>query len=273
VELEVPLSVAAFQALVVEAGGLTVAIPGDAVRRAVRVRASDLVASASGMALPWEGRLLPFIPLERLVGGAPGRGARDLWSAAVLAGVAVGVDRLVGSQRIVVQPLPELAGASPIVAGAAQDAAGNPRLVLDPGALAEAALAAGAEAPAEPEARPPILVVDDSLTTRMLEQSILESAGFEVDLAVSGEEALGKARRRRYSLFLVDVEMPGMDGFELVEQVRSDPLLRDIPAILVTSRSAPADRRRGAEVGAAGFVVKSEFDQADLLSRIRRLLG
>jgi two-component system chemotaxis sensor kinase CheA len=115
--------------------------------------------------------------------------------------------------------------------------------------------------------------VDDSLTTRMLEQSILESAGFEVDLAVSGEEALGKARRRRYSLFLVDVEMPGMDGFELVEQVRSDPLLRDIPAILVTSRSAPADRRRGAEVGAAGFVVKSEFDQADLLSRIRRLLG
>jgi two-component system chemotaxis sensor kinase CheA len=107
----------------------------------------------------------------------------------------------------------------------------------------------------------------------MLEQSILESAGYDVDLATSAEEALEKARRRRYALFLVDVEMPGMDGFAFVERTRGDPTLRDVPAILVTSRTSPEDRRRGEQVGARAYIVKSEFDQADLLERIRKLVG
>jgi two-component system, chemotaxis family, sensor kinase CheA len=119
----------------------------------------------------------------------------------------------------------------------------------------------------------PVLVVDDSLTTRMLEQSILESAGYEVDLATSAEEALVRARERGYGLFLVDVEMPGMDGFEFVAKTRADPLLRDTPAILVTSRGSPIDRRRGQDAGASAYIVKGEFDQGHLLQTIRELLG
>jgi two-component system chemotaxis sensor kinase CheA len=117
-----------------------------------------------------------------------------------------------------------------------------------------------------------MLVIDDSLTTRMLEQSILESAGYEVDLAVSGEEALEKAQRQRYGVFIVDVEMPGMNGFEFIARTRSDPVLRDTPAILVTSRTDPQDKRRGKEVGARAYIVKTEFDQAELLDAIRRLV-
>ncbi len=107
----------------------------------------------------------------------------------------------------------------------------------------------------------------------MLEQSILESAGYEVDVAVSAEEGLEIARRKRYSLFLVDVEMPGMDGFSFVERIRSDLELRDIPAILVTSRAAPEDRQRGRDAGAQGYIVKGEFDQAALLTMIKTLVG
>jgi two-component system chemotaxis sensor kinase CheA len=107
----------------------------------------------------------------------------------------------------------------------------------------------------------------------MLEQSILESAGYDVELAVSAEEALTKIRNRRYSLFLVDVEMPGMDGFEFVAQTRSDAALRDIPAILVTSRNTVEDRRRGEQVGAPAYIVKGEFDQENLLKVIRTLIG
>ena len=83
---------------------------------------------------------------------------------------------------------------------------------------------AGTSGPARAE--PPLLVIDDSLTTRMLEQGILETAGYEVDTAASGEEALQKARQRRYGVFIVDVEMPGMDGFEFIEAARADARLQ-----------------------------------------------
>jgi two-component system chemotaxis sensor kinase CheA len=97
--------------------------------------------------------------------------------------------------------------------------------------------------------------------------------GYEVDVALSGEEGLQSARRKRYALILVDVEMPGMDGFTFVEQIRADPTLRDIPAILVTSRAAPEDLQRGRDVGAQGYMVKSEFNQSELLAMIRPLMG
>jgi two-component system chemotaxis sensor kinase CheA len=222
--------------------------------------------------------VLPFVSLARLLGASGARGRNGQPRIAVLvrgdAGVAaLGVDRMLGTTTVVLRPLPELAPASPIVAGAALDAEGNPQLVLDPDALvAEARRAQPSEA--EPvRGAQSVLVIDDSLTTRMLEQSILESAGYDVHLATSGEEALEKARARRYALFLVDVEMPGMDGFTFLEHKRADPTLRDIPAILVTSRGAPEDVQRGRDAGACHYVVKSEFDQAQLLERIRALVG
>jgi two-component system chemotaxis sensor kinase CheA len=106
----------------------------------------------------------------------------------------------------------------------------------------------------------------------MLEQSILESAGYDVDLATSAEDGLEAARKKRYSLILCDVEMPGMDGFAFVERLRADPQLRDTPALLVSSRASPADFQRGREAGAQGYIVKSQFDQVALLSQIARLL-
>jgi two-component system chemotaxis sensor kinase CheA len=187
--------------------------------------------------------------------------------------VVVGVDRLLGTVNVVLRPLPELAPALEIVAGASLDAEGNPQLMLDPDALVAVA---SQRMPTNHETevqRAPILVIDDSLTTRMLERSILESAGYEVDVAASGEEGLEKARRKRYGLFLVDIEMPGIDGFTFIERTRADPALRDIPAILVSSRASPEDRRRGEEVGALDYMIKSEFDQGALLGRIREQVG
>jgi len=177
-----------------------------------------------------------------------------------------------GTARIVLRPLPQRMTASPIVAGATLDAEGNPQLVLDAdGLIAVTQRGAGGALDPSPDRRL-VLVVDDSLTTRMLEQSILESAGYEVDVALSGEEALAIVRRKPYALILVDVEMPGMDGFTFIERIRSDADLQHIPAILVTSRAAPEDFQRGRDVGANGYVVKSEFDQAELLSMIKPLM-
>jgi two-component system chemotaxis sensor kinase CheA len=107
----------------------------------------------------------------------------------------------------------------------------------------------------------------------MLEQSILESAGYDVDAASSAEEAWAKAGERHYGLFVVDVELPGMDGYEFLARARADPALSAVPSILVTSRGSPEDRRRGEELGARAFIVKSEFDQARLLRTIRELMA
>jgi two-component system chemotaxis sensor kinase CheA len=274
----VPLSIASLDAVLVETFGAAASIPLDAVRRTLRVTAGDIVRTAQGDSVFYDGKVIPFVPLSRVLRQGAG-GAREArsWSAVIVEGAggmaALGVDRMLGMANIVFRPLPDLAPASPVIAGASLDAEGNPQLVLDCDNLV--AEAQRSEAPAdEPAAHPlPILIVDDSLTTRMLEQSILESAGFEVGTAASAEEALEEARRKRYALFLVDVEMPGMDGFTFIERVRADAALHGIPAILVTSRAHPEDRQRGKEVGAQGYIVKGEFDQTEFLQHVRRLIA
>jgi two-component system chemotaxis sensor kinase CheA len=277
VEIVVPVMLAAVDALIVESAGRTVAIPLDAVKRTVRVAIDEVVESPEGASILFEGKVVPFAPLERAMAQAAStrEGAR-FWSAVVIEGAtalaAVGVERLRGTQNVILRPLPQLTPCDATVAGASLDAEGHPQLVLDPHGMVEQIRRSG-PAPRAVATRTPILVIDDSLTTRMLEQSILESAGYEVDLAVSGEDGLERARKRRYALFLVDVEMPGMDGFTFIERVLGDPVLRSIPSILVTSRASPEDRRRGQDVGARAYIVKGEFDQAELLEKIRLLVG
>jgi two-component system chemotaxis sensor kinase CheA len=277
-ELVVPVSLSSLEVLVVEAAGRTAAIPLGSVKRTVRLVHGDLSETAEGASVLFEGRAIPFVALERALRIDAGRsdGARPR-SAVVVEGsnalCALGVERLRGTEAIVVQPLPDLAPVDPVVAGASLDAEGNPRLVLEPEGLVKEALRKEPISRRAATVRPPILVIDDSLTTRMLEQSILESGGYDVDLATSGEEALEKAMKRPYSIFLVDVEMPGIDGFEFIERTRSDPVLREVPAVLVTSRTSPEDRQRAEHLGAAAYIVKSEFDQTELLDRIRRLVA
>ena len=278
-EIQVPVSLASLDGLVVEAAGALAAIPLDAVRRTLRVRDADVARSAEGDSILHEGKVIPFVPLERSLrrSGSVLR-KRRAWSAVVIqAGersVAIGVDKLIGTSSIVMRTLPGVVQADAVVSGASLDAEGNPQLVLDPnGLIASGERDRGTGPVSDPTQRAPILVIDDSLTTRMLEQSILESAGYAVEVSVSAEEGLSKAHERRYSLFIVDVEMPGMDGFEFVTRTRADPALRDIPAILVTSRNEPEDKRRGEQAGARAYMVKGEFDQAVLLQTIRKLIG
>jgi two-component system chemotaxis sensor kinase CheA len=278
VELCVPVALSSMAVLFLEVGGTATALPLASVRRTLRVAPGEVSRSGDHDVVFDGSEVVPFLPLASLLRREPRRGPARACSAVVVqdgAGrVAVGVDRVIGVESVLVQPLPPLCPPSPLGAGLSLGARGVPRLVLDPEGLARAVRAGARSSPRAVAAAPPrILVVDDSLTTRMLEQSILESAGYEVDLAVSAEEALARASQRRYALFVVDVEMPGMDGFEFVARTRADPGLRGTPAILVTSRSSAQDRQRGEEAGARAFIVKSEFDQAQLLRTIRELMG
>jgi len=279
VRLMVPLPSASLQALMVEAAGVMASIPLDAVQRTLRHGAQEIARTAQGDSMVQDGQVIPFVSLSRLLQpAAPSRvGRTGRTGCAVIvhgagAAAAIGVDRLLGTASVVLRTLPEFAPTTRVVAGASLDMEGNPRLVLDPDGLVSAAQRAGPQAQQPETERAAVLVVDDSLTTRMLEQSILESAGYLVHAAASGEDGLEQARRHRYALFLVDVEMPGMDGFTFIERARADSALRDVPAILVTSRSSLEDRQRGKEVGAQDYIVKSEFVQAEFLQRVQQLV-
>ena len=288
IEVQVPVSIAALQGLVLEAGGERVSIPLDAVLQTLRIRDADVARSAEGDSILHAGQVIPFLSLElllsRLGSGGPNIGNRvkpGIGSAVVIQAegqcIALGVERLHGAANIVMRALPSTVEVDAVVAGASLDAEGTPQLVLDPAGLvayAEGSRGETFNSDAQAHAqRAPILIIDDSLTTRMLEQSILEAAGYQVVLAVSAEDGLAKANAHRYSLFIVDVEMPGMDGFGFVAQTRADPVLCNIPAILVTSRDAAEDRSRGQQVGASAYVIKGEFDQMQLLQTIRTLIG
>lgn len=277
--VDLPVTLSTLEVLIVESSGQQVVLPLDSVMRVVRTEAAAVRATAQGEELHLDRAVLPYAGLHRFLPAAALKNStrRRYVTAIVIQGengpAAVGVDRLLGVTESVVRPLPALADIAAHVTGVSPQASGPPRLILDARALARAIDHVGAESAESAAARAPILVTDDSLTTRMLEQSILESAGYTVDTAVSGEEALKKLREKPYALMLVDVEMPGMDGFAVIEHLRRDPLLRTLPAILVTSRESREDRQRGVAVGANDYVVKGDFDQRRLLQRIRELLA
>jgi two-component system chemotaxis sensor kinase CheA len=117
-----------------------------------------------------------------------------------------------------------------------------------------------------------VMVVDDSITTRTLEKSILEANGYRVRLSVDGRDAIAQLRSEPADIVVSDIEMPHLNGFELVQSMKQDKALAEIPVVLVTSRDDPADKERGLLLGADAYVVKQRFDQDELLRTIRQII-
>lgn len=280
--LQCPPSLVTLRAVLAAVGSELVALPTSSVERLRRIRPHEIatiegqpvVASPHGplklVALAalagWAAAVPPPVPLPviQLV-----HGGRRL---------AVAVDRFLGEDELVLRPL-RLADGGPFLSGGALLGNGRIALVLNPEAIVAAGLevaAAGAELTSGSAATPPpqrILVVDDSLTTRTLEQSILEAAGYKVLSAVDGAEAWRLLNERGCDLVVADVEMPRMDGFELCRAIRASQRFGKIPVILVTAMETPEHRARGLEVGADAYLGKSSFDQEQLLETIQQLLG
>jgi two-component system chemotaxis sensor kinase CheA len=277
IELRVPVSLRSLRYLRLESGDAAALVPLEAVRGSARV-ADMAVADIDGRPhLVVERRPVPMIGVDAILAGRA-RGARESERVAALVEaedglVAVCAERFGETGTTISQRLPALAAATAAVRGVAVDESGLAIAVLEPAELGRLASQVAAVAAAPVRSAPRLLVIDDSITTRMLEQNILEGAGYEIDTAASAEEGLARAAGVPYDLFIVDVEMPGMSGFEFVERARADAALAGIPAILVTSRSSAADRRRGLEAGARAYIVKGEFDQEVFLGTVRGLVG
>ncbi|MCX6652263.1 MAG: response regulator [Methanomassiliicoccales archaeon] len=124
----------------------------------------------------------------------------------------------------------------------------------------------------EPVRKRRILVVEDSITTRMLIKNILEMAGYSVMTAVDGVDGFTQARSGEFDMIVSDIDMPRMNGFELTHKIRDDKKMGELPVVLVTALESREDRERGIEVGASAYIVKSNFDQSNLLEVVRKLI-
>lgn len=164
-----------------------------------------------------------------------------------------------------------------VLAGAAVMSDGRPGFLLDTNVLGSLARDSRfhVQHRAETQSAEPrsVLVVDDSLTTRMLVKALLESAGYRVTLTSDGSEALGLLAEAGYDLIIIDFEMPGMNGLELAECIRGTPGRSDIPMVMLTSRGDDETKRRGLAAGMRAYIVKGQFDQTAFQDTVRGLIG
>lgn len=275
--LTVPVAIAAERLLLLEVRHQIFALPGSAVERVGSAAVPDDLVTVDGVAMAamGAGDRVPLADLGLILGLPPPETPAASLVVAVLRAARVGlvVDALGEVVDLPVDALAPPLADDPLLAGSVVLPDGRLVLVLSAPALASGAIGGRAALAKAPRARPPplVLVVDDSITTRMLEKSILESHGYRVALAVDGRQALDMLAGQRPDVVVSDIEMPRLDGFGLLAAIKRSPALRDIPVVLVTSRATESDHERGLELGAAAYIVKTRFDQDDLLEAIGRL--
>jgi two-component system chemotaxis sensor kinase CheA len=278
-----PLTLVTTRVLLLEVGEHMFGVPASGCQGTIWVYPDDIRTVEGRAMVIHEGRLAPLLRLDTMLGVKSRISfdhARRL--PAFLIGTAqrpivLMVDRLQDEREVVVKPLGPLLERQRRYGGAIQMGDGRLVLMLNPVVLAHQTRGMAMESPVAAKhaqkRRSRLLVIDDSFATRELIRSILSTAGYEVSTAVDGMDALDKLRLETYDLVVSDVEMPRMDGFTLTSQIRTELRNERLPVIIMTSLATDAHRRRGLEVGAQAYIVKSQFNQGNLLETIHQLLG
>ena len=280
--LECPPAPSSLRALLVRVGESVFAIPSAHVERLRRVRQHELHNAEGTSVLTTPEGPVTVVQLATVLG--PPLDARPLEGAGTLVIVGAGarragliVDEAIDEDEIVVRPLEVDSDAVPYAAGAAILPSGRVALVLSTTALLTGVTRRGVGnpvfAPPASKARLRVLVADDSITTRTMEQGVLEAAGYDVITAVDGEDAWRRLELEAVDAVVADVEMPRMDGMGLTRRIRASGTFSKLPVVLVTGLSSAEDQARGLEAGADAYIVKSNFDQATLLDTLNQLIG
>jgi two-component system chemotaxis sensor kinase CheA len=187
--------------------------------------------------------------------------------------LALRVDRLIGEREVVIRPSPPEIQKLRHLTSAAALGDGRLAFVLSLRVLAERAQAQALQGAAPAQgAKRRILVADDSITTRTLHRQVLEAAGFQVQTASDGEEALRVLRMDGADLLVSDIRMPRMDGLALTRSIRQDGRIRGLPVVLVSSLDSDDDRRRATEAGASAYLTKGAYERGALLDFVKNLL-
>ncbi|HEY0333546.1 MAG TPA: Hpt domain-containing protein [Stenotrophomonas sp.] len=278
--LRLPQTLAVTQAVFVRIGESTFAVPVASVSGIGRIARSRYEAGQGGY--HYGGEEYALQDLGSLVGQAAAQadGAPQIPLLLVRAGdlrAAVAIDQVMGNREIVVKPVGLQIASVPGIYGATITGDGRVVVILDVAPLVRRHLSQPARPAAEPtpEAQrrvPRVMVVDDSLTMRKVTGRVLERHNFEVITARDGVEALEQLEEKVPDLMLLDIEMPRMDGYELATAMRADPRFKDVPIVMITSRSGDKHRQRAFEIGVQRYLGKP-YQELDLMRNVYDLLG
>lgn len=289
--ITLPLMLATFRGVLVRAGEHCFVIPALSVERVTRVAQQDIRTVENRATISLDGQAVALASLGDVLElpslTPPNRSATGKTPeqvAVVVLGighkhVAFRVDEILGEQEVLVKTLGRQLTRVRNIAGASVLGTGQVVAVLNVPDLLKSAVKRAAAPPAPvaaakfgAAARRSILVVEDSITSRALLKNILESAGYRVTTAVDGVDAYTTLKTGTFDLIVSDVEMPRMDGFDLTAKVRADKQLAKLPVVLVTALESREHRERGIDVGANAYIVKSSFDQSNLLEIVQQLI-
>ncbi|MDB5324179.1 MAG: CheA signal transduction histidine kinase [Phycisphaerales bacterium] len=282
-----PLTLATFRGIVVSADGRKFVVPTVHVERAMRVKPQDIRTVGNRQTVSLQARIVSLARLAAVLELPPKTNHDDAGVAVPVvvlhsAGqrIAFAVDEILQEEEVLVKPFRKPLLRVRNITGATVLGSGQVVPILNVADLLISARTHGAPpgaalpGPARERSAPTnkVLVVDDSVTSRMLLKGILESAGYQVKTAVDGVEAFTALHEDGFDLVVSDVEMPRMNGFDLTAKIRRDKRLVDLPIVLITALESRQERERGIDAGASAYIIKSSFDQSNLLEIIRRLV-
>jgi two-component system sensor histidine kinase and response regulator WspE len=285
-QFELPLTLSVVRTLLVEIGGEAYALPLAGLHRTLKLPRASIETLEGQQHFLFEGRQIGLVASHQLLGGTAGLVTGDEVPVVIIGdqrnNYGLAVDRLLARSELVVRPLDHRLGKVPGVSAAALLEDGAPVLILDvedllrgveklttTGRLGKIAAAGSAKG----KRRRRVLVVDDSLTIRELERKLLSQHGYEVEIAVDGMDGWNAARTGGFDLIVTDVDMPRMDGIELVTLIRKDPHLREMPVMIVSYKDREEDRRRGLDAGADYYLTKGSFHDQALVQAVVDLIG
>ena len=285
--LQLPLTLSVARTLLVDVAGEPYAFPLAYITRSLKVPKDQIEALEGRQHFRMDGQPIGLITAHQILGRGEPASVGGEYPIIVLGqpGSLYGllVDRFLGERELVVQPLdPRLGKIKDISAGALMED-GMPVLIVDVDDLIrsiEKLISGGSLSKVQREAaaqsvkiRKRVLVVDDSLTVRELERKLLSSGGYDVEIAVDGMDGWNAVRTGNYDLIISDVDMPRMDGIELITLIKKDPHLKSLPVMIVSYKDREQDRQRGLEAGADYYLTKGSFHDETLLQAVVDLIG
>ncbi|AOJ84481.1 hybrid sensor histidine kinase/response regulator [Burkholderia savannae] len=285
--LQLPLTLSVIRSLIVEVGGEPYAFPLVQVRRTLELDRADIDVLEGQQHFPLDDRRVGLVTAHQLLDAGELDEGRPTTAVVVVGGepetYGVAVDRFLGERMLVVQPLDGRLNKIQNIAAGALLENGDPVLIVDVEDLirsidklirgGELAKVRRGDQDALARRSKRVLVVDDSLTVRELERKLLEKRGYDVTIAIDGMDGWNAIRSDSFDLVVTDIDMPRMDGIELVTLIKGDPLLKSVPVMIVSYKDRDEDRRRGLEAGADYYLAKGGFHDEALLDAVHDLIG